>query len=43
MLVTNQTTQDYWFGPLRSPEGLCYAPQGSVFMRRDDGDTRHLL
>lgn len=104
MLVTNQTTQDYWFGPLHlpagvgqtltvddtsetslyltddtvadalnnlylsgnitvsgaaspfprptgmpqvlhgdgSPEGLHYAPQGSVFMRRDGGDTWHL-
>jgi hypothetical protein len=104
MLVTNQTTQDYWFGPLHlpagvneqltvddttetslyltddtvadainnlyasgkitvsdaaspfprptgmpqvlhgdgSPEGLHYAPQGSLFMRRDGGDTWHL-
>lgn len=103
MLVTNQTTQDYWFGPLHlpasatnvtvddtsatslyltddtvadainnlyasgkitvsgaaapfprptgmpevlhgdgSPEGLHYAPQGSLFMRRDGGDAWHL-
>lgn len=104
MLVTNQTTQDYWFGPLHllggvgqqltvddttdtslyltddavadainnlyasgkitvssaaapfprptgmpdvlhgdgSPEGLHYAPQGSLYMRRDGGDAWHL-
>jgi hypothetical protein len=104
VLVTNQTTQDYWFGPLHltagvgqtltvddtsetslyltddtvadainnlyasakitvssaalpfprptgmpqvlhgdgSPEGLHYAPQGSLFMRRDGGDAWHL-
>jgi hypothetical protein len=104
VLVTNTTTQDYWFGPLHllagvgqtltvddtsetslyltndtvadainnlygsgiitvsgaaspfprptgmpqvlhgdgSPEGLHYAPQGSLFMRRDGGDTWHL-
>lgn len=104
MLVTNQTTQDYWFGPLHltggvgetltvddttetslyltddsvadainnlsasgmiivtdyalpfprptgmpqvlhgdgSPEGLTYAPQGSMFLRRDGGDAWHL-
>lgn len=104
MLVTNQTSQDYWFGPLHlpagsgqtltvddttetslyltddtvadainnlyasgkitvssaaspfpratgmpqvlhgdgSPEGLHYAPQGSLFMRRDGGDSWHL-
>jgi hypothetical protein len=103
-LVTNQTSQDYWFGPLHlpagfdetltvddttetslyltndtvadainnlyasgnilvsdaaspfprptgmpqvlhgdgSPEGLHYAPQGSLFMRRDGGDAWHL-
>jgi hypothetical protein len=104
MLVTNQTTQDYWFGPLHllagvgqqltvddtsatslyltddsvadainnlyastkitvssaaapfprptgmpevvhgdgAPEGLQYAPQGSLYMRRDGGDAWHL-
>ncbi len=104
MLVTNQTTQDYWFGPLHllggvgqtltvddtsdtslyltddavadainnlyasgkitvssaaapfprptgmpdvlhgdgSPDGLHYAPQGSLYMRRDGGDGWHL-
>lgn len=104
MLVTNQTSQDYYFGPLHltagvgetltvddttetslyltddtvadainnlyasgkitvssaaspfprptgmpqvlhgdgSPEGLHYAPQGSLFMRRDGGDAWHL-
>lgn len=104
MLVTNTTTQDYWFGPLHllggvgetltvddttetslyltddtvadainnlyasekitvssaatpfprptgmpqvlhgdgSPEGLTYAPQGSLFLRRDGGDAWHL-
>jgi hypothetical protein len=104
MLVTNQTTQDDWFGPLHllagvgqtltvddtsatslyltddavadainnlyvsgkitvssaaapfprptgmpqvlhgdgSPEGLHYAPQGSLYMRRDGGDAWHL-
>jgi len=104
VLVTNQTTQDYWFGPLHlaagvgeqltvddttetslyltddavadainnlyasgyitvssaaspfprptgmpqvlhgdgSPEGLTYAPQGSLFLRRDGGDAWHL-
>lgn len=104
MLVTNQTTQDYWFGPLHlpagvgqqltvddttatslylmddavadainhlyasgkitvssaaapfprptgmpsvlhgdgSPEGLVYAPQGSVYLRRDGADAWHL-
>lgn len=102
MLVTNNTTQDYWFGPLHlpasgtltvddttetslyltddtvadainnlylsgnisvsgaaspfprptgmpqvlhgdgSPEGVHYAPQGSMFMRRDGGDSWHL-
>jgi len=104
VLVTNQTTQDYWFGPLHlmagvdeqltvddtsdtslyltddavadainnlyasgkitvtgaaspfprptgmpqvlhgdgSPEGLHYAPQGSLYMRRDGGDAWHL-
>ncbi|HEX5247515.1 MAG TPA: hypothetical protein VFW41_10345 [Gaiellaceae bacterium] len=104
MLVTNQTTQDYWFGPLHllggvgqtltvddttdtslylsddavadainnlynsgkvtvssaaspfprptgmpsvmhgdgSPEGLVYAPQGSLYLRRDGGDSWHL-
>src|SRR5713226_9660998 len=104
MLVTNQTTQDYWFGPLHllggvgqtltvddttatslylendavadainnlyvsgkitvgsaaapfprptgmpevlhgdgSPEGLHYAPQGSLYMRRDGADAWHL-
>lgn len=104
MLVTNQTTQDYWFGPLHltagvgqtltvddttstslyltddtvadainnlyasgkitvssaaapfprptgmpqvlhgdgAPEGLHYAPQGSIFLRRDGGDAWHL-
>ena len=104
MLVTNQTTQDYWFGPLHllagvgqtltvddttatslylgddsvadainnlyasgkitvssaaapfprptgmpgvlhgdgSPEGLVYAPQGSLYLRRDGADAWHL-
>jgi hypothetical protein len=104
MLVTNQTTQDYWFGPLHllagvgqtltvddtsdtslyltddtvadainnlyasgkiavasaaapfprptgmpevihgdgSPDGVHYAPQGSLYMRRDGGDAWHL-
>ena len=104
MLVTNQTTQDYWFGPLHlpqgmgqqitvddttdtslyladdsvadainnlynsgkitvssaaapfprptgmpsvlhgdgSPEGLVYAPQGSMYLRRDGADAWHL-
>ena len=104
MLVTNQTTQDYWFGPLHllagvgtqltvddttatslylgddavadainnlyasgkitvssaaapfprptgmpsvlhgdgSPEGLAYAPQGSLYLRRDGADSWHL-
>lgn len=104
MLVTNQTTQDFWFGPLHllggigqqltvddtsatslyltddsvadaintlyasgkitvssaaapfprptgvpqvihgdgSPEGLKYAPQGSLYMRRDGADAWHL-
>jgi hypothetical protein len=104
MQVTNQTTQDYWFGPLHlsagvgttltvddtsdtslyltddavadainnlyvsgkitvtsaaapfprptgmpdvihgdgSPEGIHYAPQGSLYMRRDGGDAWHL-
>lgn len=104
MLVTNNTTQDYWFGPLHllagvgqtltvddttdtslyltddtvadainnlyaaakigvssaaapfprptgmpdvihgdgSPEGLHYAPQGSLYLRRDGGDAWHL-
>ncbi len=104
MVITNQTTQDYWFGPLHllagvgqqltvddtsatslyltddtvadainnlyasgkitvasaavpfprptgmpevlhgdgSPEGLHYAPQGSLFLRRDGGDAWHL-
>lgn len=103
MLVTNNTSQDYWFGPLHllpnavnyqvddttetslyltddsvadainnlsaagkisvssaaapfprptgmpdvlhgdgSPEGVHYAPQGSVYLRRDGGDAWHL-
>jgi hypothetical protein len=104
MLVTNQTTQDYWFGPLHllggigqqltvddttatslyltddtvadainnlyaagkitvgtaaapfprptgmphvthgdgSPEGIVYAPQGSLYLRRDGSDACHL-
>lgn len=104
MIVTNQTTQDYWFGPMHlpagvgqqitvddttdtslyladdavadainnlynagkitvssqaapfprptgmpsvlhgdgSPEGLVYAPQGSLYLRRDGGDSWHL-